>query len=245
MEKENLKLNISEFDKFADEYYQSHLDSMKLTGEDPEYFAKYKIEAIQRYLEKEHQSNPHLVLSNLKILDFGSGVGNSTPHFLRQFPDCELSSVDVSQKSLDVALKRFPNHHRNYLFDGKKLPFSDGSFDVVFTSCVFHHIPPSAHQSLYLEINRVLKNNNSYFFNFEHNPFNPLTRHVVNSCAFDKDAILISPGKLRNDLKQAGFKQVKTFFRVFFPNIISRFRFLEKHLEWLPLGGQYFTVGKK
>ena len=43
------------------------LDSMKLTGEDPEYFAKYKIEAIQRYLEKEHQSNPHLVCQNLKF----------------------------------------------------------------------------------------------------------------------------------------------------------------------------------
>ena len=41
-----------EFDKFADEYRDMHAANIKLSGEDPEYFAEYKIADIAAELER-------------------------------------------------------------------------------------------------------------------------------------------------------------------------------------------------
>ena len=39
---------------------------------------------------------------------------------------------------------------------------------------------------------------------FENNPFNPVTRKIVNDCPYDKDAILLKPSKLKTLLIDAG-----------------------------------------
>ena len=43
-----------EFDKFADEYRDLHAANIKLSGEDPEYFAEYKVVDIATELAREH-----------------------------------------------------------------------------------------------------------------------------------------------------------------------------------------------
>jgi hypothetical protein len=39
-------MDEAEFDKFADEYRSMHAANIRLSGEDPEYFAEYKIADI-------------------------------------------------------------------------------------------------------------------------------------------------------------------------------------------------------
>lgn len=94
-------MNIAEFDRFADEYRNLHQANVAITGEALEYFAEYKVRAL-RAVTAGCATQPR------RILDFGSGIGNSIPEFSRSFPGAELVCADVSQRSLDLATRRFP-----------------------------------------------------------------------------------------------------------------------------------------
>ena len=80
---------------------------------------------------------------------------------------------------------------------------------------------------------------------YEHNPFNPMTLHAVNSCPFDENAVLLKRSQVRNVLREGGMEVVMQEYRVYFPAFLKLLRPLEKYLGWLPLGAQYFVVGKK
>jgi hypothetical protein len=80
---------------------------------------------------------------------------------------------------------------------------------------------------------------------FEHNPFNPMTRHMVSTCEFDVDAELITKANLIKLLRDCGYKISKSGFCLFFPGFLSFLRPIEKYLAWLFLGGQYFIYFSK
>ena len=225
----------TEFDKFADEYRSTHARSIRASGEAPDFFAEYKIRDVSRAVVKADTET---------ILDFGGGVGASVPYFHRYFPASELTCIDVSHRSLDVARDRFPGLANFVHFDGKTIPFPNNSFDLVFAACVFHHIDPGEHQSLIREMHRVLRPGGNIFI-FEHNPLNPLTVRAVNSCPFDKNASLIRAKNLKKHIARAGFQAANVRFRIFFPGALSFLRWLERYMTWLPLGAQYFARGYK
>ena len=221
----------AEFDRFAAEYREQHAASIRLSGETPDYFAEYKIRDVAETFDARREA-PR------RILDFGGGVGNSLPFMRHDFPKAEVTLLDPSAASLDIAAKRFPGEATFQHFDGARLPFEAGAFDLVFTACVFHHIPAAEHVALLREIARVLSPDGRFFL-FEHNPLNPLTLHAVNSCAFDENAVLIGARAMRRRFAAAGFGKGRTRFRIFFPHALSGLRPLERYLAWLPLGAQY------
>ena len=226
----------AEFDKFADEYVAIHSKSIRASGESPEFFAEYKIKDMARVLDG--------VLAASRILDFGSGVGTSVPYVRSLFPDAALTCLDVSDRSLDIARGRY-GHEADFVpFDGTVIPFDDDLFDVAFASCVFHHIDGVSHIPLLQELKRVIRPG-GFLFVFEHNPFNPLTRHVVNTCPFDENAVLITGQRMRKVFNRVGFGDVRLIYRIFFPRLLSGFCFVEPYLAWLPLGAQYYVCGRK
>jgi len=87
----------------------------------------------------------------------------------------------------------------------------------------------------------ALEATNSY------NPLNPVTKHLVNTCVFDKDAKLLKSAYTARMLRENNFDIKKKKFVIFFPRkgILSKLIFLEKYLHWLPIGGQYFIVANK
>lgn len=230
-------MDRAEFDKFADEYAAMHRDSIRASGEGPEYFAQYKISDVAQHVAQSRVASD-------KILDFGSGIGASTPYFKKFFPASDLTCVDVSQRSLEIAESRFPGAARYHCFDGRTLPFADNMFDLAFTACVFHHIPADQHEPLFAEIRRVLAPN-GIFFVFEHNPLNPLTVRVVNQCPFDENAVLIRAAVLAQRMARAGFRLDRPRYRIFFPSFLRRLRTLEQALTWCPLGAQYYLSARK
>jgi ubiquinone/menaquinone biosynthesis C-methylase UbiE len=231
-------MDVSEFDKFAHSYRDMHTKSIAASGENPEYFAEYKIKDVAREVQAAK------LPADLKILDFGCGIGGSVPYFRQHLPGAELTGIDVSQKSLDIAEERFPGAATYLAFDGKILPFADRTFDVVFTACVFHHIPEEQHEPLLAEIRRVLKPNGQFFI-FEHNPRNPLTLSAVNNCPFDENAVLIDASLMLKRIRAAGFGQMRPVYRIFFPRMLSGLRFLEPLLTWVPFGAQYYIRAVK
>lgn len=232
-------MNEAEFDKFADEYHAMHSASIKASGEGPEYFAEYKIMDLRReYIRRTGMGTPP------RILDFGAGSGGSVPYMNSHFPGVELTCLDVSRRSLELAEARFPGGARYIRLEGNVLPFEQGSFDLVFAACVFHHIDLDEHEKILREWLRVLRPGGLAFI-YEHNPYNPLTRRVVNSCAFDVNARLITANAMRRRIEGAGFAEVEIRYRLFFPHALRLLRAWETRLAWLPLGAQYYAVAMR
>ena len=225
-------MDEAEFDKFAAEYRDLHAANIRLSGEDPEYFAEYKIKDIAAELS--------LTGGELDgcVLDFGAGVGYSVPFFRRYMPAARLTCLDVSKRSLAIGAAKHRGDAEFCHFDGTTIPFEDASYAIALASCVFHHIPHAEHVGLLREIRRVLAPGGTLFI-FEHNPLNPLTRHAVNTCEFDENAVLIRAAAMRARTLEAGFSAARIRYRIFFPALLRRLRPLERHLTWLPLGAQY------
>jgi SAM-dependent methyltransferase len=232
-------MHPAEFDKFADEYRSTLARNIRLSGEPPEFFARYKVRDVVALLRSMQTA-----VSGARILDFGSGIGTSVPFFGEMLPDAKLTCVDVSLRSLHLGQARFAGQANFVAFDGGRLPFGDGTFDCALAACVFHHIPAENHVGLFAELRRVLKTSGMLAI-FEHNPFNPVTVHTVNACAFDDDAVLISAASLVERVRSGGFTTAQVRYRVFFPRFLRLLRPLEAALDWLPLGAQYLIVGRK
>lgn len=226
-----------EFDKFADEYRDLHRRNIRVSGEDPEFFAEYKVKDVADYLASAFDDA-------LQVLDFGAGTGNSVPYFMRYLPSSRLTCLDVSRKSLAVGEDRFPDQADFVQFDGRKIPYGEAHFDIAFAACVFHHIEADRHVSVLSEIRRVLKPRGKIFV-FEHNPLNPLTVHAVNTCPFDANAVLMRVDTIAGRMRDAGFTRLEHRYRLFFPGPLRALRQFERFLAWLPLGAQYFVVGQK
>lgn len=220
----------AEFDRFAAHYEEMHARSIRTSGETPDYFAAYKVE----FVAAEAPPTPEPP----RILDFGGGTGNSLGHFRRLFPRSRIVLADPSGESLAIAEQRHPGAAEFvHLADGT-LPFEDGSFDIAFAACVFHHIPAARHHGALQELRRILSARGRLFV-FEHNPLNPLTLKAVRDCPFDEDAVLIRAGEMAERLRGAGFGRVRTQYCVFFPHTLRYLRVLEPWLGPVPLGGQY------
>lgn len=225
-----------EFDEYVDDYADQHKQSIRLSGEDPDFFAAYKIKALRKMVDGWGIENP-------KILDFGSGIGNSIPAFREQFPDLEITQSDLSSESLARAKELHGGRGDQIQILDTGIPVADSTFDVIFTACVFHHIPHDQHDFWLKEILRVAAPNGRLVI-FEHNPWNPLTRHAVRNCPFDINAHLITAPVMAKRLRAAGWADVATTYHVFFPAMLSSLRVADPALGWCPLGAQYSSAGR-
>lgn len=226
----------SEFDQVADEYANLHASNIRLSGENPDFFARYKINDVCIQTAKVKIS-PHTVL------DFGCGVGNSIPFFRELMPESRLVCADISQKSLDLAHSRFPNQARLHHIENESLETLTDRFDILFSACVFHHIPHQEHRHWLTQL-RMVSKPGALLSIFEHNPWNPLTVRAVNTCPFDVNARLIKAHHLKRHILQSGWRQAEIQYRIFFPSFLSRLRPTERLLTWLPLGAQYVIYAR-
>lgn len=228
----------AEFDTVADRYLDEHRKNIAASGDDPEYFARYKIEDIAADRISRGLSND----SALNIVDFGGGIGNSVSHLRHFFPNAQIFEVDVSKRSLEISEGLNGSAAKYVLYDGVSIPIEDGSVDFALAACVFHHIPQDEHVATIREIRRTLRSGGDLYI-FEHNPWNPLTRHAVNTCPFDENAVLISGFEMAKRVNAGGLQASKPIYRYFFPAPLARFRPLERYLRSAPIGAQYFVRG--
>ncbi len=228
-------MDVAEFDKFADDYLATHASNIKISGEDPEYFARAKIDEVRRRWTARKSTEP------LAILDFGAGIGSALPFLRTAFPDAAITGLDVSEKSLGVAERRFPKVANLVRYDGGAIPLRDHSYDLIFSACVFHHIDADLHVDVFRQLKRLLAPGGLMMI-FEHNPVNPVTRYIVATCPFDENAVLIPSGDLSRSQTAAGFAEVKVAYTGFFPAALSALRPMERLMTALPVGAQYYTL---
>lgn len=230
------KRTFDDFNAFADNYREIHTQNLQISGADSFYFAELKVKLL-RHAEKDLP---------LQVLDIGCGDG-ATEFFMQHiFPQWKILAIDVSEESIRVAGEKNLSNTVFSVYDGVHIPVADLSADIVFIAGVFHHVSFEIHAPLVKEITRVLRAGGRLYF-FEHNPINPLTRYLVNTCVFDKDARLLKSGYAEQLFTKASLVGIRKKFIIFFPRkgIFSKLIFLEKYLQWLPLGGQYFISAQK
>ena len=227
---------FDDFDEHAATYREIHTKNVRLSGADSFYFAEMKAKLLCEF-EKDIPLN---------VLDVGCGDGATEVFFKKYFPSWKVTGIDISEKSIDEAKSKNINGTIFKLYDGTSIASADGQYDIIFMAGVLHHVHFKLHPALLKEVNRVLKKKGRFYL-FEHNPFNPFTRHLVNTCVFDKDAKLLTAKYTRVALMAQNFRILKKSYIIFFPRkwVLSNLIFLEKYLQWLPLGGQYFFVAQK
>jgi len=227
-----MRTSLPEFDAVARDYKAQHAAATRLSGEDTGYFARYKA-ADARALADAAGCSPR------RILDFGSGIGNAVAPLAEHFPEARLTCLDVSQASLELSRQRHGDERADYVhYNGDAIPDAIGRFELIFTACVFHHIPHDRHVDLLGQLRRRLVPGGLMVL-FEHNPWNPLTRHSVDTCPFDANAVLISAPAMKAAALAAGFASARVRFRLFFPGPLAALRPLERWMTALPLGAQY------
>lgn len=229
------KRHNNEFDQFADNYNEILGNGIKVSGVQSDYFSEHKIQIV-----KNHEKN-----DNLDFLDFGCGIGNAATFFTKYFPLSKYEGVDISEDSIKIATSKKLKNCTFSNYDGNVLPYKDNSFDIVFTAVVFHHIDFKMHDKLLNEFYRILKKGGRFYI-FEHNPWNPITQRIVNTCPFDVDAVLLKPNYTKSIILKT-FNNQETHFILFFPRhrIFNTLIKLEKYFSKVPLGGQYFVKAIK
>jgi SAM-dependent methyltransferase len=207
-------------------------ESVAFTGLSADFFTRVKAGYILDLAKDKFGTS-----IELSALDIGCGVGNYhgllAPHFAR------LSGVDVSSESIEIARRRGMRVSYD-VYDGTTLPYGDASFDVAFAICVVHHVPRSRWKDFASEMHRVLKPGGLALV-FEHNPRNPLTMRVVNSCPFDADAVLLRSEVAQALLSTAGFRRIHCKFILSIPAGNTWLRRIDRLFSGLPIGAQYYV----
>lgn len=223
------------FDAYEASYRDVVQDSVAFTGLSYDYFLRSKAHLLGQIMAERLAD-----VITPSVLDVGCGVGSLHPLLARSCG--ELHGVDVSAACVERA--RADNPSGTYgVYDGARLPYGDGRFDLVFAACVMHHVPPEAWPAFAAELRRVARPGGLVCV-IEHNPLNPLTRLSVMRCPFDEGAVLLRRPKAETVLRAAGLADVASRFFVFVPSTRPWALRLEKCLAGAPFGAQYAVYGQ-
>ena len=232
----------AEFDKHA-AGYDGGLDNpiKRLIGSSPDDYIAVKA----RWLLRREKA---LRGGGLSLLDYGCGAGDLMRVLVSLGARASFTGCDVSSGMLTEAARRWPGGEGAAptlaAQDGARTPFADSQFDVATVSAVLHHVPLAERPAVYAELGRVLKPGGRLYV-FEHNPRNPLVRHVIARTPIDENAILLDANEVQAGLLDSARYEVETDYLMFMPPGIKLLRGVDRALAWLPLGAQYAVAALK
>lgn len=90
-----------------------------------------------------------------RILDLGSGTGETAKAVLRRHPDARLVGIDASADMLEIAEAQLP--HAEFVVSDLEDPLPPGPFDLVVSAFAVHHLDGAGKQGLFDRIAQVLK----------------------------------------------------------------------------------------
>lgn len=218
-----------DFDQYTSNYNALLQQQTSFFSPSEAYFAQYKVDIVRKMLDVPVR----------RLLEFGCGIGRNISFLQQAFPEALITGFDISAASLEIA--RQENAGVEFFSDIDAL---DGNYDLIFVAGVFHHIAVDSRAAATAKLLSLMAPGGNLFV-FEHNPFNPVTRRIVNNCPYDADAVLLRPAELRRTLATAAFSVQQSRYCLFVPPRLSLLAPLENWLGWMPLGGQYWVHARK
>lgn len=224
-----------DFNEHKNSYVNIVQASLQLSGKEHDFFTRVKADFLKAIIKNQFKAE-----HTPQLLDIGCGHGFIHKH-LKETP-IDIVGVEMAHEVVQLAREANPEV-RYHCHDGKTLPFESQQFDIAITICVMHHVTPLEWVSFLKEMRRVVKPGGIAVI-FEHNPYNPFTRHIVANNVLDEDAVLLSSPTLKKLMREAGFTRIKSRNILFTPFAHPLFRFMDKALGRLPLGAQYYSIGQ-
>ncbi len=120
---------------------------------------------ILRWVMREDQFKKELIQQaelspQQKVLDLGCGTATLTIMVKEAHPDAQVTGLDVDPKVLTIGQAKAMKAGVSISLDhdlSYALPYSDGAFDRVLSSLMFHHLTSQDKQQTLKEAYRVLK----------------------------------------------------------------------------------------
>lgn len=94
------------------------------------------------------------------VLDVGCGTGTLTLAAKRRAGEGAICGIDASDEMIEVARRKAAKRAAEVDFRValiEEVPYPDGSFDVVLSSLMLHHLPDELKRKGFEEMRRVLK----------------------------------------------------------------------------------------
>lgn len=118
-----------------------------------------------------YKSATEFIVSNIgkpeRILDLGAGTGLLTYFWYQQCPDAEYVLIDIADKMLDIARKRFHGiEHVSYQVGDYSCELPDMLYDAVISALSVHHLEDEDKMKLFSEIYDTLPNG-GIFVNYD------------------------------------------------------------------------------
>lgn len=151
-----------------------------------------------------------------RILDLGCGTGTFAVMLKAHYPNAKVTGLDgdpdiliqaenkISTAGLDVALDQSMSY---------STPYSEGEFNIVFSSLFFHHLTSVDKVRTIGEVYRVLEPGGFFHVCDWGRPSNPVSR-VMSLCVQLLDGLEVTrdniEGRLPSFIKGAGFEELSS-----------------------------------
>lgn len=119
---------------------------------------------LQLYKELVKNGNGYLIHKHHSVVEVGCGRGAGAEFLLHKFSPQHYTGVDFSYRAIDFCINHY-QQYKNASFvcaDAHKLPFADGSADVVLNVESSHLYKSSCH--FFAEVHRILKPDGKFLF---------------------------------------------------------------------------------
>jgi predicted TPR repeat methyltransferase len=227
---------VTYFDQYSNQYKQMLAASTGTNVESAGFFASQKIHHLRRSLPVGFDVK--------SILDYGCGIGMSLMPLRQAFPKARIVGVDPSEASLQVAADQHKDHDIELMsLSTFQRQQHEDLFDLIFLSCVLHHIDENEHKEVLGLLNARCSTGGRIAI-VEHNPSNPYTRKIVRDCPFDEGVKLIPSRYLKRLLMSSGWQKPNSKYITFIPPSLRRISMMEDWLAWCPAGGQYLLMAQ-
>ena len=143
------------------------------------------------------------------VLDVGCGTGTLAVFVKQRYPEVQIVGLDPDPKALARAQRKADRAGVSVVLErgfADALPHGDGTFDRVFSSMMFHHLPRPDKLPTLLEIRRVLKPGGRLeFLDFAGGTSDGFLAHILHGHALN----VAAENRLLQWMAEAGFAHAK------------------------------------
>lgn len=99
----------------------------------------------------------NMIPSGSKVLDLSFGDGSNSEFFIKK--DFDVYGTDISDLAVEAMKDKYPDYTWISHDTLDKFPFPDNNFNLVFARLALHYFEKKDIERIFLDINRILKNN--------------------------------------------------------------------------------------